>query len=489
MVLFEAGLSIFGIRLYAICILMGIIVGVFMMIREGKRLGIYSDFIYYGVIITVPLAIVGARLWYILFNLDEGWTFSKIIGLDGGLAGLGIQGGVIVAMIVVYFWCRHKKMPLYRVIDIIAPALLIAQVFGRWGNFFNKELYGPEIKNVALFKALLPRFITDNMYILGKYRHPTFLYEGSLNLLGAIIMLVLRRKFKKLKSGDLMGAYLCWYGFVRIITETLRSKSGANEVLMIGGVYVSILLSAIFIALGLLFLILKRKFGPQDYYQDILNAVKKNRIDTVLFDLDGTLLDTKPLIDKSFIYTFQHFFPKHNLTDEELSSFFGPTLHDTFSRYSSDEAQIEEMISYYKKYNEENHTKENIKPFDGAVDMLKTLHRKGYKLGVVSSKRKDTILLGLDLYDMAKYFDVILGSDEVENPKPAPDGILKALELLKPEANVLYVGDNPSDIEAGINARVKTCDVMYSEKFEECEKLNPNYCVKDLSSIISILGE
>jgi prolipoprotein diacylglyceryl transferase len=489
MALFEAGLSIFGIRLYAICILMGIIVGVFMMIREGKRLGIYSDFIYYGVIITVPLAIVGARLWYILFNLDEGWTFSKIIGLDGGLAGLGIQGGVIVAMIVVYFWCRHKKMPLYRVIDIIAPALLIAQVFGRWGNFFNKELYGPEIKNVALFKALLPRFITDNMYISGKYRHPTFLYEGSLNLLGAIIMLVLRRKFKKLKSGDLMGAYLCWYGMVRIITETLRSKSGANEVLMIGGVYVSILLSAIFIALGLLFLILKRKFGPQDYYQDILNEVKKNRIDTVLFDLDGTLLDTKPLIDKSFIYTFQRFFPKHNLTDEELSSFFGPTLHDTFSRYSSDEAQIEEMISYYKKYNEENHTKENIKPFDGAVDMLKTLHRKGYKLGVVSSKRKDTILLGLDLYDMAKYFDVILGSDEVENPKPAPDGILKALELLKPEANVLYVGDNPSDIEAGINAHVKTCDVMYSEKFEECEKLNPNYCVKDLSSIISILGE
>ncbi len=187
MALFDAGLSIFGIRLYALCILLGIIVGVYMMIKEGKRLGIYSDFIYYGVIITVPLAIVGARLWYVLFNLDEGWTFSKIIGLDGGLAGLAIQGGVIVAMIVIYFWCRHKNMALYKVIDIVAPALLIAQVFGRWGNFFNKELYGPEIKNVTLFKALLPRFITDNMYILGKYRHPTFLYEGSLNLLGAII--------------------------------------------------------------------------------------------------------------------------------------------------------------------------------------------------------------------------------------------------------------------------------------------------------------
>lgn len=321
MALFDAGLSIFGIRLYALCILLGIIAGVYMMIKEGKRLGIYSDFIYYGVIITVPLAIVGARLWYVLFNLDEGWTFSKIIGLDGGLAGLAIQGGVIVAMIVIYFWCRHKNMALYKVIDIVAPALLIAQVFGRWGNFFNKELYGPEIKNVTLFKALLPRFITDNMYILGKYRHPTFLYEGSLNLLGAIIMLILRRKFTKLKSGDLIGGYLVWYGVVRIITETLRSKSGANEVLMLGGIRVSILISIIFIILGISFLILKRFFGPQDYYKDILAEVKKNHVDTVLFDLDGTLLDTKPLIDKSFVYTFQHFFPNHNLTDQELTSF------------------------------------------------------------------------------------------------------------------------------------------------------------------------
>lgn len=83
------------------------------------------------------------------------------------------------------------------------------------------------------------------MYILGKYRHPTFLYEGSLNLLGAIIMLILRRKFTKLKSGDLIGGYLVWYGVVRIITETLRSKSGANEVLMLGGIRVSILISII----------------------------------------------------------------------------------------------------------------------------------------------------------------------------------------------------------------------------------------------------
>lgn len=489
MFLFEEGLSIFGIRLYAICILTGIIVGVYMMIKEGKKLGIYSDFIYYGVIIAVPLAIVGARLWYILFNLDESWTFAKIIGLEGGLSGLAIQGGIIVALIVIYFWSRAKKISLYRVLDIVAPALLTAQIFGRWGNFFNKELYGPIIKNVELFQALLPKFITNNMYIQGAYRHPTFLYEGMLNLAGVITLLVLRRKFKKLESGDLMGGYLIWYGFVRIITETLRSKSGANEVLMLGPIKVSILISVIFIVCGVAFLVLKRFFGPRTKYQDIIEEVKRNKIDTVLFDLDGTLLNTRRLIDQSFIHTFKKFYPDYNLTDEELDSFFGPTLHETFFRYSNDEAQIQEMMEYYKEFNVKNHTKDYIEAYEGASDTLKFLKKKGYKLGIVSSKRKEIILLGLDLFDLTKYFDVIIGGDEVEKPKPAPEGINKAIEVLKPKANVLYVGDNPSDIQTGINANVKTCDVMYSDKFEECEKLNPNYCISSLSGLIKILVE
>ncbi len=489
MFLFEAGLSLFGIRLYAICILTGIIVGVIMMIREGKKLGIYSDFIYYGVILAVPLAIVGARLWYILFNLDEDWPFSKIIGLEGGLSGLAIQGGIIVAIIVVYFWSKKKKISFYKVIDVIAPALLISQVFGRWGNFFNKELYGPVIQNVDLFQTLLPRFITDNMYIAGAYRHPTFLYEGMLNLLGAIILIVLRRKYKKLESGDLMGGYLIWYGVVRIITESLRAKSGANEVLMLGGVKVSILVSCVFIACGVAFLIAKRFVGPRIKYQDIINKVMEDKIDTVLFDLDGTLLNTKRLIDQSFIHTFEKFYPEKRLTDEELDSFFGPTLYETFSRYSSDEIKIKEMMDYYKEYNIEHHNTDYVEMYDGAKDTLKFLKKKGYKLGIVSSKRKEIIILGLDLFGLTEFFDVIIGGDDVDSPKPAPEGIYKAIDILKPKRNVLYVGDNPSDIQAGINANVKTCDVMYSSKFEECEKLNPTYCISNLSGLIKILVE
>lgn len=138
------------IHWYAICILVGVIIAVIMGVKEGKRLGIASDYVYTGVIITVPIALVGTRLWYVLFNLDEGWTFQKILGLDGsGLAGLAIQGGVISALITVYIYCRVRKISLYRILDIVAPGFLIGQICGRWGNFCNHELYGPIIQNTG----------------------------------------------------------------------------------------------------------------------------------------------------------------------------------------------------------------------------------------------------------------------------------------------------------------------------------------------------
>ncbi len=489
MFLFDAGLDIFGIRLYAICILIGILLAVYMGIKEGKKLGIYSDDIYWGVIIIVPISIIGARLWYVLFNLDQEWSFADIIGLNGGLAGLAIQGGVIAAIISVVIFAKIKKISLYRIFDILAPGFLIGQICGRWGNFFNKELYGPIVQNVDAFKMILPRFITDNMYIAGAYRHPTFLYESSLNLIGLIVILLLRKFYKKYRSGDSLGIYLIWYGVVRIFTESLRANSGANEVLMLGPIKVSILISVLFIISGALFLVLKRRFGPNIYYQDIILEVSKAKIDTILFDLDGTLLDTQPLITNSFRYTFAHFYPDMYLTEDDFNRFNGPTLKETFSNYTNDENKIKEMIKYYQEFNLSNHNKELVKPFSGCKDVLKHLSKAGYKLGVVSSKARNAVMKGLDLYDLTPYFDVIICGDEVSKNKPDPEGILKAIDILKPEANVLYIGDNKSDILAGQNANVKTCSVMYSPKFTECEELNPTYCIRDLSGLYKILDE
>ncbi len=482
-------IAFLGIRWYAICILAGILLAVYAGLKEGKKLGIYSDFIYYGVLICVPLSIIGARLWYVLFNLSDFDSLSSVFGLDGGgLSGLAIQGGVIAAIIFVIIYSKKKDVSLYKVFDILAPGFLIGQILGRWGNFFNQELYGPIVENTDLFQKILPSFITENMYIGGNFRHPVFLYESLLNLIGLIVIIVVRRKSKKIQSGDMLGFYLVWYGIVRIFTESLRANSGASEVLMLGSIKVSILISVLFIVGGVAFLILKRFFGAQKNYQEIILEVESGRFETILFDLDGTLLDTKNLIDRSFVYTFEHFFPEHMLTDEEMDSFFGPTLHESFSKYSDDEEKIQEMISYYREFNIEHHD-QLVKPFPYAKDIVKILHKKGYKLGVVSSKKNDVILKGLDLAGITEYFGVIIGANDTKNPKPDPEGIKLAISKLESTGNVLFVGDNPSDIMAGKNAEVFTCAVRYSNRLDEVIELDPDFLITNLNGILKVLNE
>lgn len=482
-----------GIRWYAIFIILGIVVAVLTSIREGKKLGIWTDFIYWGVVITVPCAIIGARLWYVIFNFEDFHSFGEIIGLDGGLAGLAIQGGIIAAILVVYFYCKKKGVSLYKTLDIVAPGFFIGQIFGRWGNFCNHELYGPIVKNEGLFNKLLPSFITENMYIDGEYRHPVFLYESLLNLVGLICILVIRRKFKKLRSGDLIGFYLIWYGFVRCFTESLRLKGEPGDPLMIGStnISVSILISVLFIIGGLVLLIIKTFIGPKKYYQDIIEEVKSNKIDVVLFDLDGTLLDTRSLVFASYIHTFEKYFPDHILTDEELESFFGPALKTTFSKYSDDEKLVDEMIEYYRAFNVSQHDN-YVKPIEGCKEVIKALSKKGYKIGIVSNKKRNVVMQGCDLARITEYVDVFVCEDEVSKPKPDPEGINKALEHINSDIDrkkVLYVGDHPSDILAAKAAGVRSCAVMYSSKALELDEENPDHEIYKLIQLFEILVE
>ena len=490
--------TIFGleIRWYALWILIGVVVAVIMGVKEGKRIGIYADFVYTGILITLPLAIIGARLWYVLFNLEDFDSFAKVIGLDGGWSGLAIQGGIITAIIVVYVYCRKTNVSLYKALDIVAPGFLIGQIFGRWGNFCNHELYGPMINNLDLFNFFFPDFITDNMYISGNYLlsglhtgyyQPMFLYESILNLIGLIGMLILRKKSKHLESGDMIGIYLIWYGIVRTITESFRFD---GEVLKIFNIRVSILMSVIFIVCGIVFLILKRQFGKRTNYLDLVEYIKNNKIDTVLFDLDGTLLDSKELIYRSFVHTFEKFYPNHELSDAELDSFFGPPLSVTFAKYTDDQKQIAEMIDYYRKYNVEAHD-ELVNLFPGVKETIKYLSKHNYKLGVISAKKSDLVNHALEIFKIKEYFDIVIGQDEVKNPKPNPEGIILATKKLKSKRAV-YVGDSVSDIEAGKNAKIKTCAIAYKKDNGRAPMLmeaEPDMFIDSMYGLIKALGE
>ena len=388
--------------------------------------------------------------------------------------------------------------------DLVAPGFLIGQICGRWGNFFNHELYGPVIENSVFLKNI--PFIGDMMLIDGEYRHPTFLYESALNLVGLILILVGRRKFKFIKTGDFIGFYLCWYGVVRIFTESLRMQSGAKEVLMAGPIPVSILISVIFIAAGILFLVLKRILPklikandnsnafvkelaniPQESYIHMVERIENERFDTILFDNDGTLLDTRELIDKSFIHTFEKFRPGYELSNEELDSFFGPTLYQTFSKYGETEEETQEMIKYYREFNEPNHDV-YAKVFPYAKDVLKKLNKKGYKIGVVSSKKNNLLAHGLEHFGLLEYVDIVVGADDVKNHKPAPDSLLFAKEKLNAK-KVLYVGDTLNDIMAAKNADMKSVGVLYIKHPEIMLDAKPDYVISNLNELLRILGE
>ncbi|MDE5856734.1 MAG: HAD-IA family hydrolase, partial [Anaeroplasmataceae bacterium] len=308
-----------------------------------------------------------------------------------------------------------------------------------------------------------------------------------LNLVGLVLMLVARRKFKKLESGDLIGGYLVWYGLVRIPIEILRSNSGANEILMAGPIPMSILISIIFIACGIALLVVKRFVGPRTNYQELMKTIQENRYDTILFDLDGTLLNTRELINRSFIHTFEHFRPEKVLTDEELDSFFGPSLRQTFSRFSEDEEEIEEMVKYYRDYNVAVHD-ELVTAFPGAKSLIKTLARKGYKIGVVSSKKTDLVEHGLELFGLLENVRVVIGEEDVRTPKPDPEGILRAMDMLHSK-KALYVGDGVGDIEAGKNAKIDTIGVLYSDRKDQILAAEPTYTIHNLNDILTILVE
>ena len=256
---------------------------------------------------------------------------------------------------------------------------------------------------------------------------------------------------------------------------------------MVGGIHVSILVSVLFIISGVAFLIVKRFVGLRKTYLEILEEIKNNKSDTVLFDLDGTILDSKELIFASFVHTFEIHRPGYNLTDDELESFFGPTLQQSFSRYSKDQNEIDEMIKTYREYNVSHHD-EIVKPINGAKQLIKLLHNKGYKVGIVSSKKTDLVMRGLEVIGVFNYMDIVIGCDEVKTPKPAPDGILMAVAELQSK-NALYVGDTPSDIKAGKAANVKTCGCLYVTDPDKIINAKPDYTISKLDDIVKICVE
>jgi len=211
-----------------------------------------------------------------------------------------------------------------------------------------------------------------------------------------------------------------------------------------------------------------------------------NKISTLLFDLDGTLIDTNELIIKSFLHTLEQYYPGQYQCEDVLP-FLGPTLIDTFSKINSEKA--EEMCHVYRTFNKATHDS-LVQEFPGVFDTIKVLKNSGYKLAIVTSKMSDVAMMGMNLTKIAPFFDTIVASEHIEKPKPDPSAVFKALEALRssPEEAIM-VGDNGSDILAGKNAGTVTAGVSWSIKGREyVSSFDPDYMLEKITDIFPIVG-
>lgn len=235
-----------SIRWYSVLILIGIITAVVLAEKESNKFKFEKDFIFDLAFWVVIFGIIGARLYYVIFNFNL--YKNDLIGIikiwNGGLA---IHGGIIAGLITLLVYCKMKKVKPLRVTDIAVPSLIIAQAIGRWGNFFNGEAHGPVTTLANLKDLFIPQFVIDGMNIGGVYYHPTFYYESLWCLLGFIILILVRKFYKSLKCGQLTSIYLMWYGAGRLFIESLRTDS-----LMVGSIKVAQLVSGGMIVIGVL---------------------------------------------------------------------------------------------------------------------------------------------------------------------------------------------------------------------------------------------
>lgn len=241
----------FAIRWYGVIISIGAALGLLLAMYSCKlKDASYDEFINMF-LVAFPCAIIGARLYYVIFEFDS-YRNNLIDIFNIRQGGLAIHGGVIFGVLAVYIYLKYKKQSFLKYVDVAAPSIILGQAIGRWGNFFNGEAHGGPVTKEFISK--FPEFIQRGMLIDGTYYHPTFLYESIWNFLVCAFLIFLLKKTKK--NGVVFMAYIGLYSLGRFFIEGLRTDS-----LYLGPIRVAQLMSivCIIISVSFIYSILKRE--------------------------------------------------------------------------------------------------------------------------------------------------------------------------------------------------------------------------------------
>ncbi|SCU59855.1 prelipoprotein diacylglycerol transferase [Listeria monocytogenes] len=259
-----------SVKWYGVIIASAVVIALLLALSEANKRKMDKEIIVDLLIWAIPISIISARIYYVIFE----WDFYKnnlgeIVKIWHG--GIAIYGALIGAVLMAIIFSRIKKISFWQLADVVAPSLIIAQAIGRWGNFMNQEAHGAETTRSFLESLHLPDFIINQMYIDGAYYQPTFLYESLWNVLGFIVLLIIRRT--KIRRGELFLGYVIWYSFGRFFIEGMRTDS-----LMWGDFRVSQVLSLLLIVLSIGIIIYRRmKMNPPYYMEDKFGKVVKKK--------------------------------------------------------------------------------------------------------------------------------------------------------------------------------------------------------------------
>lgn len=286
--------SIAGMDIYWYGVIIGVAfcLAVVLVLRDAKKFNMNEDDLINILLFAIPIGIIFARLFYIVFFVDSTWSFKQIINIrDGGLA---IYGGIVGGLISTLVYCKIKKINFLNLVDIVVPYIALAQAIGRWGNFFNQEAFGV---NTLLPWGMTSTSISNQLAILGSFNgiqlfpnipvHPTFLYESLWNMFIFILLFTIGRN-KKFR-GQIFCLYMMLYGFGRMFIEGLRIDS-----LLVGSIRANQIIGFLFfLFFGIVLLIIT-----------IGNRKKKADVDDMVYEETGSsefanILKAKENIEKN----------------------------------------------------------------------------------------------------------------------------------------------------------------------------------------------
>ncbi len=215
---------------YGIMYALGLAATFVVVEREARRRGLDTGLLVNGLIIVAVAALIGGRLYHVIDQWDRYKDDFAAIVLPP-YSGLGVYGGVVTGFVAGILYARWKRQPILTWADVAAPGILVMQAIARWGNFFNQELHGPptslpwgiaiECGNRTATWACPPLGDTP----VDAHFHPLFLYESLSGALGAILLLVLARRARRLRPGDIVLLFFAWYGSTRFLLEPLRTNN------------------------------------------------------------------------------------------------------------------------------------------------------------------------------------------------------------------------------------------------------------------------